>query len=235
MMKDNNMLKNKGMLDPNAIETWVFDLDNTLYPAGSNIFARVSVRITEYVQNRFSLEHEPARALQKDMFRRYGTTLNGLMAEHGIDGEEYLHFVHDIDVADIEPDHALEAAISRLPGRKIIYTNGSVPHARRIMGQIGVDHHFEDVFDIVAADYVPKPNPGPYDTLVSRYGFDPARSVMVEDMARNLEPAAALGMTTVWLSGTLDWAKEGAEQDYVHHVADDLTAWLNGLSGSRPA
>lgn len=234
-MKENNLQKDKRMLDLNHIETWIFDLDNTLYPAGSNIFARVSVRITEYVQNRFSLEQEPARALQKDMFRRYGTTLNGLMAEHGIDGEEYLHFVHDIDVADIAPDHALEAAISRLPGRKIIYTNGSVPHARRIMGRIGVDHHFEDVFDIVAADYVPKPNPGPYDTLVARFGLNPARCVMVEDMARNLEPAAGLGMTTVWLSGTLDWAKEGAEEPYVHHVADDLAAWLNGLSVPQSA
>ena len=212
------------MLKPNRVDTWIFDLDNTLYPAESNLFARVSVRMTEYVQKQFSLDQEPARALQKDMFRRYGTTLNGLMVEYGINGEEFLDFVHDIDVEDIEPDHALEAAIARLPGRKMIYTNGSVPHARRIMGRIGVDHHFPDVFDIIAADYVPKPNPGPYDTLVSRYGLEPVRCVMIEDMARNLEPAAALGMTTVWLSGTLDWAKEGSEESYVHHVANDLTA-----------
>jgi putative hydrolase of the HAD superfamily len=231
-MKDNNLLKDKRMLDPNAVETWIFDLDNTLYPAGSNIFARVSKRITVYVQDRFSLDEEAARALQKDLFRRHGTTLRGLMVEHGVDGEEYLHFVHDIDVSDIDPNHALAEAIGRLPGRKIIYTNGSVPHARRIMGRIGVEHHFEDVFDIVAAEYVPKPNPDPYDILVSRHGIDPGRAVMVEDMARNLEPAAALGMTTVWLSGTLDWAKEGAEEAYVHHVAEDLTEWLNGLSGA---
>ena len=219
------------MLKPNRVDTWIFDLDNTLYPAESNLFARVSVRMTEYVQKQFSLDQEPARALQKDMFRRYGTTLNGLMVEYGINGEEFLDFVHDIDVEDIEPDHALEAAIARLPGRKTIYTNGSVPHARRIMGRIGVDHHFPDIFDIIAADYVPKPNPGPYDTLVSRYGLEPARCVMIEDMARNLEPAAALGMTTVWLSGTLGWAKEGSEESYVHHVANDLTAWLSGLTG----
>lgn len=220
------------MLTSNRVDTWIFDLDNTLYPAESNLFARVSIRMTEYVQKRFSLDQEPARALQKDMFRRYGTTLNGLMVEHGINGEEFLDFVHDIDVEDVQPDHALEAAIARLPGRKMIYTNGSVPHARRIMRRIGVDHHFPEVFDIIAANYVPKPNPGPYDTLVSRYGLDPARCVMIEDMARNLEPAAALGMTTVWLSGTLDWAKEGSEESYIHYVADDLTTWLSGLTES---
>lgn len=217
------------MLAPESVETWIFDLDNTLYPAGSNLFARVSSRMTEYIQAHFSLNHDEARALQRDLFRRHGTTLRGLMVEHGVEGEGFLSFVHDIDVSDIPANHALEAAIARLPGRKIIYTNGSVPHARRIMERIGVDHHFEHVFDIVAADYVPKPDPGPYEVLVARHGIDPRRAVMVEDMARNLEPAAALGMTTVWLSGTLDWAKEGAEQDYVHHVVEDLTAWLNAL------
>ena len=154
------------------------------------------------------------------------------MVEHGINGEEFLDFVHDIDVEDVQPDHALEAAIACLLGRKMIYTNGSVPHARRIMRRIGVDdHHFPEVFDIIAANYVPKPTPA----LTTRWCpgmFDPARCVMIEDMARNLEPAAALGMTTVWLSGTLDWAKEGSEGSYIHYVADDLTTWLSGLTES---
>lgn len=225
----------RSSLDPSRIEAWIFDLDNTLYPARSNLFARVSQRMTRFVEAEFSLGYEEARALQRRLFREHGTTLRGLMTEYGIDGERFLDYVHDVDLSDITEDAALSAAIGRLPGRKIVFTNGSVPHARRIMSRIGIDGHFEDVFDIVAGDFVPKPDPRPYAALVARSGLVPANCVMIEDMARNLEPAAALGMTTVWLKGDIDWAVEGADADYVHHVADDLTGWLNGLGASAAA
>jgi putative hydrolase of the HAD superfamily len=217
-------------LDPAAVETWIFDLDNTLYPARSNLFVQVSARMTVFIQGHFALAPEPAKALQREMFRRHGTTLRGLMIEHGVEPEAFLDFVHDIDVSPIDPSPRLDALLERLPGRKLIYTNGSVPHAERVIGRLGVTRHFDRIFDIVAADYVPKPDPRPYARLVEVGGIAPQRAVMVEDMAKNLLPAAALGMQTVWLRSDHDWARDGAEADHVHHVADDLIDFLEGVT-----
>ncbi|NQW09597.1 MAG: pyrimidine 5'-nucleotidase [Alphaproteobacteria bacterium] len=221
-------------LDPIAVETWVFDLDNTLYPARSNLFVQVSARMTEFIMDRFALDHEPARELQRDMFRRHGTTLRGLMSEHSVDPGPFLDYVHDIDVSPIDPSPELSALLGRLPGRKIVFTNGSVPHAERVMRRLGVDRHFDLVFDIVASDYVPKPDPQPYDRLIEVSGLDPRRAVMIEDMAKNLAPAAERGMTTVWLRSEHEWATAGAEGDHVHHVAEDLIQFLAGALGSVP-
>lgn len=219
-------------MQADTVELWIFDLDNTLYPARSNLFAQVSARMTEFIKARFALEHDPARELQRDLFRRHGTTLRGLMVEHAVDPHAFLDFVHDIDVTVIDPSPELDALLTRLPGRKVIYTNGSVGHAKKVAGHLGIDHHFERVFDIVAAGFAPKPNPEPYDVLVAELGVDPARMVMVEDMAKNLKPAAALGMRTVWLKSDFDWARDGADQDHVHHVADDVIAFLRDVVGS---
>ena len=141
------------------INTWIFDLDNTLYDVGTDLFAKVSRRMTVFIQNAFQLDEVAAKHLQKAMFLKYGTTMRGLMVEHDIDPEKFLHFVHDIDVSDIEPDHVLEKLLEGLPGRRLIFTNGSVPHAQRVTKQLGIDHLFEGIFDIVAAKFVPKPNP----------------------------------------------------------------------------
>ncbi len=219
-------------LDPATVETWVFDLDNTLYPARSNLFVQVSARMTAFIQDCFALEAGPARELQREMFRRHGTTLRGLMTEHGIEPVEFLDFVHDIDVTPVDPSPRLDALLDGLPGRKVIFTNGSVPHAERVMARLGVARHFESIFDIVAADYVPKPDPRPYARLVEVAGFAPSGAVMIEDMAKNLAPAAALGMRTVWLRSEHDWARDGAEDDHVHHVADDLIGFLESLPRS---
>lgn len=222
-------------IDPGTVETWVFDLDNTLYPARSNLFTQVAARMTEFIMDRFTLDHEPAKALQRDMFRRHGTTLRGLMSEHGMNPGPFLDYVHDIDVSPIDPSPELDALLDRLPGRKVVFTNGSVPHAERVMRQLGVDRHFDLVFDIVASDYVPKPDPRPYDQLIAVSGMDPRRAVMIEDMAKNLAPAAERGMATVWLRSEHEWAMAGAEQDHVHHVAEDLIAFLDGALGSPSA
>ena len=217
-------------LDPSQISCWVFDLDNTLYPQASNLFARVSRRMTGFIEAEFSLPEDDARALQKRLFLEYGTTMRGLMVEHDMDPIRFLDHVHDIDVSDMAPDPRLAALIERLPGRRVIFTNGSVPHADRITRQLGIDHLFEGTFDIVAAEFIPKPDPRPYHEMIARFDFDPSRAVMVEDMAKNLKPAAELGMTTVWLRHDLEWSSDGATGGHVHHEISDLTAWLEHIT-----
>lgn len=223
-----------GTLDAAGIETWIFDLDNTLYPARSNLFVQVSARMTLFIQDRFRLDPGAARELQRDLFRRHGTTLRGLMSEHAVDPGAFLAFVHDIDVTPVDPSPRLDALLAALPGRKLVFTNGSVPHAERVMQRLGIARHFDTVFDIVAADYVPKPDPRPYARLVELGAFLPAKAVMIEDMAKNLLPAAALGMRTVWLRSEHDWARDGSDADHVHHVAEDVIEFLESLGLATP-
>ncbi len=229
----NDIASNRDNFDPSGVDVWVFDLDNTLYPARSNLFVSVAARMTEFIKARFDLEHEPARELQRDLFRRHGTTLRGLMTEHGVDPAPFLDFVHDIDVSPIEPSPELDALLARLPGRKVIYTNGSVAHADRVTRRLGVGRHFDHVFDIVASGFVPKPDPRPYGKLLEVAGIQPDRAVMIEDLAKNLVPAADLGMRTVWLKSEFDWAVDGADQPHVHHVAEDVVTFLNTVLDGR--
>ncbi|HVJ50980.1 MAG TPA: pyrimidine 5'-nucleotidase [Aliidongia sp.] len=215
----------------NEIQTWIFDLDNTLYPASSDLFPQISARMGQFIGRRFDLDPEAARALQKQLFRRHGTTLRGLMVEHGVDPHEFMDYVHDIDLAALAPALALDAALAALPGRKLIHTNGSVAHAERVLAWLGLAAHFEGVFDIVAAEFVPKPEPAGYAALLRRYGIEPARAAMVEDMAVNLKPAAELGMLTLWVRTANDWAVEGSVESWVHHHTEDLAGWLAAPAG----
>jgi len=219
-------------LDPRDIEVWIFDLDNTLYPASSNLFAQVDHLIGQFIAEAFDLPFEAARRRQKDYFRQFGTTLRGLMLKHDTDPVRFLDYVHNIDLDPIQPDAALNRALAALPGRKLIYTNGSASHAGRVMDRLGVRDHFEGVYDIVAAGYVPKPERSAYKELVETYGFDPQRACMIEDMARNLVPAAALGMTTVWLTtgDSPAWSRPDAStRRFIDHTIDDLPGWLGSL------
>jgi putative hydrolase of the HAD superfamily len=209
------------------VTDWIFDLDNTLYPARCNLFAQVDRRIGLFIESLLGLEQAGARELQKRYFREHGTTLRGLMTHHGVDPRAFLDFVHEIDLAPVPPSPALDAALAALPGRKFIFTNGSVAHADRVMGRLGVAHHFEDVFDIVAAEYLPKPDPATYRSLIARHGIDPARAAMIEDLPRNLRPAAALGMTTVLVLTGEEWEAMDEAGDHIHHVTDDLVGWLS--------
>lgn len=212
------------------VEVWVFDLDNTLYPARHNLFAQVDRRMGEFISALLGVDRDEARRVQKGLFRDFGSTMRGLMVTYGIEPEEFLDFVHDVDLSAIPPDAELDAALSKLDGRKLIFTSASRQHTERVTARLGVDHHFEAVYDIAAADYLPKPHPPTYARFVDRHEVDPGAAVMFEDIARNLAPAAALGMTTVWVPGLTEWSREGSDGDHIHHVADDLTDWLTALS-----
>lgn len=211
------------------VETWIFDLDNTLYPASCRLFDQVDRRIGEFIAEHLGVGAVEARRLQKLYFREYGTTLSGLMARHAVDPGRYLDYVHRIDLSAVSPSPALAVALARLPGRKLIYTNGSVPHAERVMERLGVREHFGAVFDIVAGNFVPKPKEESYRALIERHTVEPQRAALIEDLPQNLLPAAALGMTTILVRTDVEWAQEGADGEHIHHVTGDLVVWLEGV------
>lgn len=219
--------------DVTNTETWVFDLDNTLYDAASELFVQISARMGAYVGDLLDLDPEAARAVQKQYFHEYGTTLRGLMTVHDADPKAFLDHVHDVDYSPIGPAPALDAALERLPGRKVIFTNADIPHSTRILERLGVARHFDAIFDIEAAGYIPKPQAEIYDVLLRTHEIDPSRATMVEDISRNLEPAAARGMATVWVRTNTRWGLPDHDADYVHHVTDDLVAWLQGIADAH--
>jgi putative hydrolase of the HAD superfamily len=204
------------------VDTWLFDLDNTLYPPEAEIMALVEARMTVFVARETGLPHDEARTLQKRYWMEHGTTLAGLMANHGIDPEAFLTEVHDVSLDRLAPDPALRAALQRLPGRRLVFTNGDAGHAERILAKLGIDDLFEAVFHIGSADYIPKPDRRCFEMMSARHAVRPASTVFFEDSARNLEPAAALGMTTV-LVGPHAAADENP---FVHHRTNDLPAFL---------
>ena len=218
------------------VDEWVFDLDNTLYPAHTDLFAQVDEKIRDFVQKLLGSTPDEAQRLQKDYYRRYGTTLRGLMIEHGITPDDFLEYVHDIDHSVVEPDPALGRAIERLPGRKFIMTNGTRKHAEKVAARLGITHHFTDIFDIVAAGLLPKPHRETYDAFLAGAGIAPARAAMFEDLSRNLAVPHALGMATVLVvpHGAREvlreaWELEGREDGHVDWLTDDLAAFLHGV------
>ena len=221
------------------VATWVFDLDNTLYPHHL-LWQQVDDRIRNFITEFLKVSHDEAFRIQKDYYKRYGTTMRGLMTEHGLNPDDYLEYVHQIDHSPLEPNPALGAALEKLPGRKLILTNGTRKHADAVMKRLDIDRHFEDVFDIAAADLDPKPLPQVYKRFLKRHAVDPATAAMFEDLARNLQVPHALGMTTVLVVPTgqrevfrEDWELEGRDEAHVDHVTDDLTGFLKRIM--RPA
>ncbi|MFO1166654.1 MAG: pyrimidine 5'-nucleotidase [Rhodoblastus sp.] len=218
------------------VRTWVFDLDNTLYPAGSDLWPKIDQRITLFMAQLFGLDGMSSRALQKYYYQRYGTTLRGLMSEHDITAQEFLSFVHDIDRSSLKPDHSLAQGIAALPGRKLILTNGSREHALRTAEQLGIHELFEDIFDIVAADLMPKPYAETYDRFFDRHGVDPKEAAMFEDIAHNLEVPHSRGMvTTLVVPRSQDeverevWEIATGSEPHIDFVTDDLAAFLEGV------
>ena len=217
----------KSSLDNIAV--WVFDLDNTLYPAHCDLGAQLGQRMGAFVARFLNLPLDQARVLQKKYFHAHGTTLRGLMLEHDLHPDDYLDYVHDLDLSGIPLDDRLGPALQALPGRKVIYTNATNKHAHRVLGHLGVKHHFDGFFDIIDADFIPKPNQQPYETLLRRHGIDPNRAAMVEDIAQNLVPASNLGMATVWVRGGRNIALTDEQLQHVQHTTDDLAAWIGEL------
>jgi putative hydrolase of the HAD superfamily len=221
------------------LDAWVFDLDNTLYPASCSLFPQIDLRMRQFIAEALGLSLDDAFRLQKRYYREYGTTLRGLMLAHGIEPDEFLAFVHDIDCGVLEPAPRLELALNALPGRKIVFTNGSERHTLNVLARLGLTACFDGIFDIRAAGYVPKPNVESYLQMARRHAVEPRRAAMFEDIPRNLAPAAQVGMTTVWVceDGQSRWAPDqGADLSYVHHVTDDLAGWLTDRPDlKRPA
>ncbi|MGH7879443.1 MAG: pyrimidine 5'-nucleotidase [Candidatus Binataceae bacterium] len=214
----------------------MFDLDNTLYPHHLNLWQQVDDRIRAFVSDYLKVSKDEAFRVQKDYYKRYGTTMRGLMAEHGMKPDDFLEFVHQIDHSPLTPNPALGAALAKLPGRKLILTNGTRKHADAVMKKLEVREHFEDVFDIIAADLEPKPSPKTYERFLARHNVDPAKAAMFEDLARNLEAPHALGMTTVLVvpPGTRtvlreDWELTGREAPFVDFVTDDIVDFIEVL------
>jgi putative hydrolase of the HAD superfamily len=215
------------------IRNWIFDLDNTLYPASANLFAPIEARMTDYICELTGCGREEAGRIREQYFFDHGTTLAGLMAEHGTDPHHFLDFVHDVDVNVLEHNALLADAISRLPGRKLIFTNADAPYAGRVLDRLGLSAAFEAVHDIHATDYRPKPDPESYRGLCEAYAIDPRESLFVEDMARNLRPAKAIGMTTVWVNNGSQQPPDCTERGFIDYTVTDIGHWLHELLGEE--
>lgn len=225
-----------GARDLAHVRNWVFDLDNTLYPASCDLFAEIDSRMTDFVARFLRVEPGEARTLQKQYYAEHGTTLKGLMSLHGMAPAEFLAHVHEIDLSPLPRCEMLRGAIAGLPGRKFVYTNGSRRHAERVTEYMGLSDLFDGMSGIEDADYHPKPDQRSYDAFCTAHDVTPERAVFFEDLDRNLKPAHAMGFTTVLVRSGKDWSHEplaarpagvGDELgEHIHYVTDDLTDFL---------
>jgi putative hydrolase of the HAD superfamily len=216
------------------IRDWIFDLDNCLYPASTGLFDLIDQRMGAFIQRLLDCDPHEARRVQKDHFHTHGTTLAGLMQEHEVDPHQFLEEVHAIPLDRISRNDRLAAALARLPGRRFVFTNGDEPYARRVLEAIGVHAEIDDLHDIHASAYRPKPDPHGYELMCERFGIEPARAAMVEDMAQNLKPAKALGMTTVWVDNGSERGSHAADPSFIDYRIADVADWLESiLEGSE--
>jgi putative hydrolase of the HAD superfamily len=215
------------------IRDWIFDLDNCLYPASTGLFSLIDERMCAYIQRLLNCGPAEARRVQKLHFHEHGTTLAGLMKEHAIDPREFLEDVHAIALDRVQADEPLGRALGRLPGRKFVFTNGDATYARRVLDAIGVHSHFDELHDIHASSYRPKPDPHGYELLCERFGIDPTRALLADDMVQNLAPAKALGMTTVWVDNGSERGDHGYDQRVVDHRITHVGEWLESILEDR--
>ena len=226
-----------------GVTEWVFDLDNTRYPAACNLFFEIDTRMTQFIEELLDLPYVAARKIQKGLYVEHGTTLAGLMIDHKVDPHDFMAYVHDIDLSKLAPDPNLREALVALPGRKLVHTNGSVKHAENVLGALGLDDVMDELFDVEMGDWVPKPHESNYRLFQQKLGVDPKQAAMFEDMVVNLKVPHAIGMRTVLITSDAEWlADEPAEKrpgaghedaDHIHHVTPDLTAFLKTLTTDK--
>ncbi len=219
------------------LDSWVFDLDNTLYPPTCDLFAQVDQRMCAFIADYLSVDLAEAKRLQKTYYIDHGTTLAGLMSVHGLEPSAFLDYVHEIDVGNVAPHPELGEAIAALPGRKLIFTNGSERHAENVVNRLGIAHVFDGIYDIVATDYAPKPRREAYEAFLRKSGVAAKRAAMFEDIARNLLIPHDMGMTTIWVrpgepgpERHQQLSHDGADGPHVHHTVDDLTEFLRSIN-----
>jgi len=212
------------------IKYWIFDLDNTLYSGKTKVFEQVDKKMSKYISNKLDVTIEEAKKIQKNYFHEYNTTLNGMIKNHKIDANEFLEFVHDINIDFLNKDTKLSAELKKLSGKKIIFTNGSRKHAINVTSRIGIQQHFDDVFDIVDSEFIPKPAMEAYKKLVEKHKIDPNLCVFVEDIARNLKPAYEMGMKTVWIENDEPWASEFSNASFINYKTKNLCEFLKKIN-----
>ena len=213
------------------IRDWIFDLDNCLYPASTGLFSLIDERMGAYIQRLLDCSPEEARRVQKSHFHEHGTTLAGLMKEHNVDPHHFLENVHDIALDRVECDERLVRLLPMLPGRRFVFTNGDEPYARRVLEKIGIGEHFDELHDIHASSYRPKPDPYGYALLCERFGIDPEHALLADDMVQNLAPAKVLGMTTIWVDNGSERGNHNYDASIVDERITDLGEWLESLLG----
>ena len=218
-----------------SIKYWIFDLDNTLYSGKIKVFEQVEKKMSKYISDKLNVSTEEAKKIQKNYFYEYNTTLNGLIKNHKVNANEFLEFVHDINIDFLKKDLKLSEEIERLDGKKIIFTNGSRKHALNVTRRIGIDQHFDHIFDIVDSDFIPKPFIKPYKKLVEKHKIDPKLCVFVEDIARNLKPAYEMGMKTIWIKNEEPWAKKFSDSNFVNYKTNNLSEFLKKINLAKTA
>ena len=212
------------------IKYWLFDLDNTLYSGATKVFDQVDKRMSDYISSKLNISREEAKKIQKNYFVEYNTTLNGMIKNHKIDANEFLEFVHDIDLNFLKEDKLLGEEIGKINGKKIIFTNGSRKHAKNVIKRLGIDRHFDGIFDIVSADFIPKPSIKTYKKIIEKFKIEPQYSIFIEDIARNLKPAYELGMKTVWIINDEPWAAEFSDSDFINYKTKKLSMFLKEVN-----
>ena len=221
------------MIELTKIKYWLFDLDNTLYSGQTKVFDQVDKKMSSFISKKLNVDLKKAKIIQKDYFHKYSTTLTGMIKHHKIDANEFLDFVHDVNLDFLKQDKGLENEISKIKGKKIIFTNGSKAHAFNVTKKIGIDKLFDGVFDIVESNFIPKPSMKAYKILIEKYKIEPQYCILVEDIARNLKPAYELGMKTVWIKNDEPWAAEFSNENFINYKTENLTNFLKEFNELR--
>ena len=214
----------------NSIKYWIFDLDNTLYSGQTKVFSEVDKKMSAFISKKMNVDLVKAKEIQKKYFYEYGTTLSGLMKQDGIDPHDFLKFVHDIDIEWLPKDLKLKEELIKIKEKKYIFTNGSHAHVENVTKQLGINGLFDGAFDIVDANFVPKPHMDPYKKIIEKFDIEPTKSILIEDIAHNLEQAKKLGMKTCWLENEESFAKKDADKPYIDYKIKNLPSFLQKIN-----